>query len=292
MEETLKELQLRQHMLREDFEVFRFQGNNGVQIAPHFHDFYECSLLLSGKLSYQIESVSFAEEPGDLLLIGPNHVHRPLFIHGVEPYERIVFWLSRPFVESLSGGEYDLSACFFGDRSGAIRLTGAARAQITRLLSELLEACCGEPFGRDVLCRSIAASLLVYLNRLSRGESNTPRQAELRVSAPVKRVLDYLDEHLSEPVTLDTLCHTVYLSKYYLERKFKQETGESIYQMLQQKRMILARNLMRKGLSLTEVSLNCGYAEYSGFYKAFVSEYGVSPHAYDTAIKSAREPSR
>ena len=62
--------------------------------------------------------------------------------------------------------------------------------------------------------------------------------------------------------------------------------------MLQQKRMILARNLMRKGLSLTEVSQNCGYAEYSGFYKAFVSEYGVSPHAYDTAIKSARELSR
>ena len=108
MEETLKELQLRQHMLREDFEVFHFQGSNGVQIAPHFHDFYECSLLLSGKLSYQIESVSFAEEPGDLLLIGPNHVHRPLFIHGVEPYERIVFWLSRPFVEALSNEESDL----------------------------------------------------------------------------------------------------------------------------------------------------------------------------------------
>ena len=292
MEETLKELQLRQHMLREDFEVFHFQGSNGVQIAPHFHDFYECSLLLSGKLSYQIESVSFAEEPGDLLLIGPNHVHRPLFIHGVEPYERIVFWLSRPFVEALSNEESDLSVCFFGDRRGAIRLNGADRAQITRLLFELLHAISGEPFGRDVLCRSIAASLLVYLNRLARGETDAPQQAELRVSAPVKRVLDYLDEHLSEPVTLDTLCRTVYLSKYYLERKFKQETGASIYQMLQQKRMILARNLMRKGLSLTEVSQSCGYAEYSGFYKAFVSEYGVSPHAYDTAIKSAREPSR
>ncbi len=288
MEETLKELQLRQHMLREDFEVFHFQGNNGVQIAPHFHDFYECSLLLSGKLSYQIESVSFAEEPGDLLLIGPNHVHRPLFIHGVEPYERIVFWLSRPFVEALSNEESDLSACFFGDRSGAIRLNGADRAQITRLLFELLHAISGEPFGRDVLCRSLAASLLVYLNRLARGESGTPRQPAIRVSAPVKRVLDYLDAHLSEPVTLDTLCHTVYLSKYYLERKFKQETGESIYQMLQQKRMILARNLMRKGFTLTEVSLRCGYAAYSGFYKAFVSEYGVSPHAYDTAIKSVK----
>ncbi len=292
MEETLIELQLRQHMLRDDFEVFHFQGNNGVQIAPHFHDFYECSLLLSGKLSYQIESVSFPEEPGDLLLIGPNHVHRPLFIHGTEPYARIVFWLSRPFVEALSNEESDLSACFFGDRRGAIRLPDAVRAQITRLLMELLQATEGEPFGREVLCRSLAASLLVYLNRIARGETDAPRQAEMRVSAPVKRVLDYLDEHLSEPVTLDTLSHTVFLSKYYLERKFKEETGASIYQMLQQKRMIHARNLMRKGLSLTEVSQRCGYVEYSGFYKAFVSEYGVSPHAYDTATKYSREPFR
>ncbi|MEN6635299.1 MAG: AraC family transcriptional regulator [Clostridiaceae bacterium] len=285
MEETLKELQLRQHMLREDFEVLHFQGNNGVQIAPHFHDFYECSLLLSGKLSYQIESVSFAEEPGDLLLIGPNHVHRPLFIHGTEPYARIVFWLSRSFVDTLSGEGNDLSVCFFGERHGTIRLHDADRAKITQLLFELLQAISGEPFGREVLCRSLAASLLVYLNRISRGGSDAPQQAVLRTSPLVKRVLDYLEEHLSEPVTLDTLSRTVFLSKYYLERKFKEETGASIYQMLQQKRMIRARNLMQKGFTLTEVSQSCGYAAYSGFYKAFVSEYGVSPHAYDTATK-------
>ena len=77
MEQALTELQLRQHMLREDFEVFHFTGNNGVQIALHFHDFYECSLLLGGKLSYQIESVSFAEQPGDLLLtLGAGNIVR------------------------------------------------------------------------------------------------------------------------------------------------------------------------------------------------------------------------
>lgn len=286
MEHTLKELQLRQHMLREDFEVFHFQGSNGVQIAPHFHDFFECSLLLSGKLSYQIESVSFAEEPGDLLLIGPNHVHRPLFIHGNEPYERIVFWLSKPFVEKLSGEEYDLSACFSGERSGAIRLSGAIRAQITRMFFELLQAAEGEPFGRDVLCRALAASLLVHLNRIARGETGTPPHMELRVSPLVTQVLSYLDEHLSEQISLDALSQTVFLSKYYLERKFKEETGASIYQMLQKKRMIRARNLMQDGLPLTQIAQSCGFSEYSGFYKVFKNEYGISPHEYCEASKA------
>ncbi|MEN6340797.1 MAG: AraC family transcriptional regulator, partial [Clostridiaceae bacterium] len=76
------------------------------------------------------------------------------------------------------------------------------------------------------------------------------------------------------------LSQTVFLSKYYLERVFRRETGVSIYQMLLQKRMIHARNLMRNGLSLTLVAQKCGFSEYSGFYKAFKNEYGISPREY------------
>ena len=280
MEQTLTELQLRQHMLREDFEVFHFTGNNGVQIALHFHDFFECSLLLSGKLSYQIESASFAEQPGDLLLISPNQLHRPLFIHGTEPYERIVFWLSRSFVERLSDEKNDLSACFSGGRKGAIRLGGAVRAQITRLFSELLSASSGEAFGRELLCRSLAASLLVHLNRIARGTADSATLDEIHVSPLVQQVSSYLDAHIDEAISLDAVAQAAFLSKYYLERKFKEETGASIYQMLLQKRMIRARNLMREGLPLMQVAMRCGFADYSGFYKAFRSAYGVSPREY------------
>ena len=279
LEQALTELQLRQHMLREDFEVFHFTGNNGVQIALHFHDFYECSLLLSGKLSYQIESSSFSEQPGDLLFISPNQLHRPLFVHGNEPYERIVFWLNRAFVEKLSCAETDLSACFYGGQSGAIRLGGAMLAQITRLFSELITSMRGEAFGREVLSRSIAESLLVYLNRIALGMSGQDR-AEITISPLVQRVCRYLDEHLAEVVSLDALSYDMFLSKYHLERKFKAVTGVSIYQLLLQKRMIRARNLMREGLPLLEVALECGFSGYSGFYKAFRAEYGVSPREY------------
>ncbi len=280
MEQALTELQLRQHMLREDFEVFHFTGDNGVQIALHFHDFFECSLLLSGKLSYQIESASFAEQPGDLLLISPNQLHRPLFIHGTEPYERIVFWLSRSFVERLSDEENDLSACFSGGRNGAIHLGGAVRAQITRLFSELISASSGEAFGRELLCRSLAASLLVHLNRIARGTADSAALDEIHVSPLVQRVSSYLDAHIDEAISLDAVAQAAFLSKYYLERKFKEETGASIYQMLLQKRMIRARNLMREGFPLMQVAMCCGFADYSGFYKAFRSAYGVSPREY------------
>ncbi|MPN55026.1 HTH-type transcriptional activator RhaS [bioreactor metagenome] len=102
----------------------------------------------------------------------------------------------------------------------------------------------------------------------------------MRTSPLVKRVSAYLDEHLAEPVSLDELSRVVFLSKYHLERQFRKETGVSIYQMLLQKRMIRARDLVREGVAFTAVAQRCGFSEYSGFYKAFRNEYGLSPREY------------
>lgn len=285
MERIRHIFQQRQHMLLEDFEIYHYSDESEPHVSLHFHDFFECYLLLSGELSYQIDSASFALMPGDLLLIGPNQLHRPLFSSTSQPYDRIVLWLSRAFVERLSSRATDLGACFSANRFSVIRLPEENRVHLTNLLFELLDAGETKEFGRDVLCRSLVAGLLVYINRISGGKNQPLPRSDVRVSELVKRVASYLDEHLGESVTLDELSSTVFLSKYYLERQFKKETGVSIYRMLLQKRMIHARNLMRAGLPLTQVALSCGFSEYSGFYKAFRNEYGMSPHEYLVCLK-------
>ena len=270
----------RQHMLREDYEIYHYQDEQEPHVSLHFHDFYECYLLLFGELSYQIESVSFALLPGDLLLIGPNQLHRPLFSSKDVPYERIVLWLSRPFVERLSSEQSNLAACFRQGARSVIRLDEPNRELVTRLLFELLAATDGTDFGTDVLSRSLTASLLVCLNRISGAGLQALPKTDVRTSPLVKRVSAYLDEHLAEPVSLDELSRVVFLSKYHLERQFRKETGVSIYQMLLQKRMIRARDLVREGVAFTAVAQRCGFSEYSGFYKAFRNEYGLSPREY------------
>lgn len=280
MEAIQHVFQQRQHMLLEDYEIYHYKDSRELHVSLHFHDFYECYLLLSGTLRYQIESASFSIQPGDLLLIGPNQLHRPLFTQTDEPYERLVLWLSRSFVERLSTPETDLAACFSAQRLSANRLSAEQHEAITRQFFALLNATNSEQFGRDVLCSSLVTSLLVTLNRALAGRERALPRTDIRVSMLVKTISSYLDAHLSEPISLDELSKTVFLSKYYLERVFRRETGVSIYQMLLQKRMIRARDLMREGLSLTLVAQQCGFSEYSGFYKAFKNEYGISPREY------------
>ncbi len=280
MEAIQHVFQQRQHMLLEDYEIYHYKDSRELHVSLHFHDFYECYLLLSGTLRYQIESASFSIQPGDLLLIGPNQLHRPLFTQTDEPYERLVLWLSRSFVERLSTPETDLAACFSAQRLSANRLSAEQHEAITRQFFALLNATNSEQFGRDVLCSSLVTSLLVTLNRALAGRERALPRTDIRVSMLVKTISSYLDAHLAESISLDELSRTVFLSKYYLERVFRRETGVSIYQMLLQKRMIRARDLMREGLSLTLVAQQCGFSEYSGFYKAFKNEYGISPREY------------
>lgn len=282
METIQPVFQQRQHMLLEDYEVYHYRDNRELHVSLHFHDFYECYLLLSGNIRYQIDSATFTISPGDLLLIGPNQLHRPLFIQTNAPYERLVLWLSRAFVESLSTLESDLSSCFSTQRLSAIRFLPEQRENITRQFFDLLNATGSKQFGRDVLCRSLVTSLLVTLNRALEGRERALPHADVRVSKLVKVISNYLDAHLAEPISLDELSQTVFLSKYYLERVFRRETGVSIYQMLLQKRMIHARNLMQEGVPLTSVAQRCGFSEYSGFYRAFRNEYGISPRKYLT----------
>ena len=280
MEAIQHVFQQRQHMLLEDYEIYHYKDSRELHVSLHFHDFYECYLLLSGTLRYQIESASFSIQPGDLLLIGPNQLHRPLFTQTDEPYERLVLWLSRSFVERLSTPETDLAACFSAQRISANRLSAEQHEAITRQFFALLNATNSEQFGRDVLCSSLVTSLLVTLNRALAGRERALPRTDIRVSMLVKTISSYLDAHLAESISLDELSKTVFLSKYYLERVFRRETGVSICQMLLQKRMIRARDLMREGHSLTLVAQQCGFSEYSGFYKAFKNEYGISPREY------------
>lgn len=274
------EFQLRQHMLLEDYEIYHYLDSSELHVSLHFHDFYECYYLLSGRVSYQIDNHSYTMAAGDLLLIGPNQLHRPLISGTALPYERIVLWISHKHIERLSTPQTDLSSCFQSDKYNLSRLPKLRRAAIEQKLFALLEATDGEGFGRDVLCRSRMMDLLVELNRDYLEAQPSPARAGISVNALTDSVSAYLDAHLSEQVSLDELAASVYLSKYYLARTFRRETGVTIFQMLMQKRMIRARNLILEGMPLLAVAAQCGFADYSGFYKAFVNEYGVSPRAY------------
>lgn len=100
------------------------------------------------------------------------------------------------------------------------------------------------------------------------------------------RVKDYIIAHLKEEIRVETIAKNFYLSADYLSKIFKKETGMSIGNFILEERMFLAKELILDGkMSISRVSYECGYDNYSYFTKVFKKKYGVTPREYGQLSK-------
>ena len=95
----------------------------------------------------------------------------------------------------------------------------------------------------------------------------------------VVSLLQYLNLHLAEPLSIDDLSARFYISKYHMMRRFRQETGYSIHGYLSEKRLLLAQQLLSRGASPSEVFTQVGYQDYSTFSRAYKKQFGRGPSA-------------
>ncbi|MDF2611974.1 MAG: rhaS 9 [Lachnospiraceae bacterium] len=96
-------------------------------------------------------------------------------------------------------------------------------------------------------------------------------------NAKLLPILDYINEHLAEEISIDQLSAQFYLSRYYLMHFFKEETGYTIGNYITEKRLLLAKNLVQNGSSITDACYQSGFKNYSTFSRAFKKAFHTVP---------------
>lgn len=100
-------------------------------------------------------------------------------------------------------------------------------------------------------------------------------------------VQKYIMKHISEPLSIESLCRPFAYHPNYFISLFRRETGYTPHRYILQLRMQYAVVLLNKGMSNQDVCYACGYQDSSAFSRAFRSYYGVSPQKY---VKGYRKP--
>ena len=278
-----QEFDSRQYMLAVDMELFHYRSSKLLNIEYHNHDFYEVYFLVSGKVAYSIEGRSYALQPGDVLILSDQEMHRPSQA-GEEPYERIVIWVRPAYLKTLGSEGYPLTACFEHlPRAGGnqLRMDPAALLEFRENLDDLEEAYWSEEPGADLLRRAYFTELMVRLNRAYRAaeDGRAPLDGEVS-AAPSTRtagLIRYINDNIGEDLGLDRLAAEFYVSKYHMLREFRRHTGVTIHQYVLTKRLILARHHLRRGMPVAEVCRLCGFRDPSNFARLYRREYGRSP---------------
>ncbi len=99
----------------------------------------------------------------------------------------------------------------------------------------------------------------------------------------VEQVAKYIEDHLSEDMSVSKLANMVYVSPDHLTRSFKKRLGQTVSDYILQKRMILAGELLRdRKMTITMVSDCVGFANYSYFTEQFKKYYKMTPREYQS----------
>src|SRR6202171_6100179 len=127
---------------------------------------------------------------------------------------------------------------------------------------------------------------LVLMHELIRSERTTSAAARpLRGGLPVwqqKRVVEFIEEHLAEEISLAALAQLVDLSIYHFARAFRQSIGAPPHRYHMARRMERARSLLQRGsaLSVTQIGIQIGFHETSSFTRACRQFTGLTPTEY------------
>ena len=277
MRERAQNFDPRQVMHTDTFEVFHYREPRPGTVEVHHHDFYEVYYLLNGEVDYWVDGRIYHMIPGDLLLINPMELHRPM----VSPdslYERIVLWINRDFLENLKTGDSDLSRCFQPDISNRICPSAREQSALKTRMGDLVREYYSREYGSELSAQGLFFLLMVQLNRLvTKGQS---REQTEQLSPMVQKALQHVADHPGNALSLEDIASACYVSKYYLSHTFAKEMGISVYRYVMLRRLLHARQLLLSGEPAGQVSTACGFSDYTSFYRAFKGEYGISPREF------------
>lgn len=271
--------------LTSSFKLFHLKDQQMKEFHYHYHDFHKILIFLTGDISYCVEGRTYNLIPGDIVLVNAGEAHRPI-LHSGATYERIILYISPAFIERCQNENYNLGLCFFRAHENQSHVLRTRASQTGALASAIraLDQSAGEiAYAGELHHELMFLDFMIHLNRAAL-EKQLVFVSTSGSGSKIISIMNYLNEHLTEDVTIDELAEHFYLSRSYLMHTFKEQTGYTIGSYLSTKRLLLARELLASGSPITDVCYSCGFRSYSTFSRAYKKSFGESPRDYRQSL--------
>lgn len=269
--------------LKENGFLINRNANVGWNMKKyHFHDFYEINYSLSDNVNFFVGDRIYPVRKGTLFVFNTMDLHRSVSADGAV-YERYVVYFNPEFVQDLCTPQTNLLDCFVNRRPGfshCVRLTAEQSGELLALFDKAERCCSTGLFGRDVYKKIILAEILLYVNTLFRQPAVVYPAGDTNGFDRILPVLQFIQEHLDEDLSLKRLAGTFFISRYHLGTLFKKATGFTVNEYIINRRVLKSRELLKKGFSVQRAGEMAGFNNTSHFIRTFKKLVGLPPKRY------------
>lgn len=238
----------------------------------HIHESYELLCVVKGSVSYIVEGHKYKLSEGALMLMRSSETHK-LVVEKSTEYERYVLNFL-PSLVSKIGLSRELLAPF-KDRN-----IGEKNLYLSEEFKYLPPAVYFERAFSDIeMSRendaiiSLLSSLLLEIKRAF----DNKEEFITRKRTISEEIISYINDNLKNDITIEKIANSLHISKTQVSREFKSAVGTSVYDYVLTKRLILFNKRAGKEKNIQKLSQECGFHDYSSFYRLYKKRFGVSP---------------
>lgn len=243
------------------------KGNIDIFPKKQFHEYYEFYFLLNGNVDFLNDHLRLHITPFTLVIIPPNVYHQFIVRDDADSYERYVLNVN----ENLLGKTLMRDA--LNDKELFVLSRNHRIVEDFFCLGDSLEIMSESDFS--LLLTSAATDIVLSVKYLC---ANV-RMKQERLPPFALKLMQYINSHYVEIRSLEELSKQLNFSVSVLSHTFKKNFGISIKKYIQQKRMTAINCDLKNGEKPERISCKYGFTNYSTFYRAYKSHFGVSPSA-------------
>jgi AraC-like DNA-binding protein len=262
--------------------------------ARHTHDQYGMGIIDAGGHRSLSDRQTVEAGPGSIICVNPGEVHDGHAIGGQARQWRMLYVDPRQMHSALSQIEAGDHAQLVFERAAFAHppLHALLHAALSAMLGSMLHPVHLQWHSPAVEPMQLSTWLLNIVAELRpRRSRNLAARSAVPGSSSLQRVRDLIEaDPADEELTLARLAREANLSTYQLIRAFARQYRLTPHAYIVQRRLSLARSLLRAGGPVAEVAQRTGFTDQAHLTHCFARQFGVAPARYAASV--TRTPSR
>lgn len=255
----------------------------GKNFREHWHEHLQVFYIKAGKAYIQCEEKSYKIVAEDIVIINSKEMH---YLESLDNHFQ--FYLIRIDFPFLFSNQVDLCQTkYLAPLSeNLIIFKNLIRNdnEILFCLKEILREHSEQNHAYELAIKAHLINLVVILMRNATEKYITPKEANTKINNTKRfmEIFEYIENNYNQKISNEHLAEIAHVSSYYFCRLFKQMTGRTPTQYINDVRLKKSIELLKgRSCNVTECAISCGFNDINYFSRLFKQKYGISPSKFD-----------